>query len=175
MFKNLADIFVHKWWIQSNFFWWKYSIFSKLFTISWVVKKKSSPTAAVIVAFTVFEIKKTTNFMKLEYISYTMTLDYKKKIKMQQNGGFLKKKLKFCWKIWWFLAWKNYVFHSIIKLEGHCIEKQTHNKLRKDSSRSDNLLSSYSCSKFEKCGFEKHAFKDKSRQSANNNWGTAVK
>ena len=32
--------------------------------------------------------------MKLEYISYTMTLDYKKKIKMQQNGGFLKKKIK---------------------------------------------------------------------------------
>ena len=29
--------------------------------------------------------------MKLEYISYTMTLDYKKKIKTQQNGGFLKK------------------------------------------------------------------------------------
>ena len=40
--------------------------------------KKSSPTAAVIVAFTVFEIKKTKNLMKLEYISYTMTLDYKK-------------------------------------------------------------------------------------------------
>ena len=44
-------------------------------------KKKSSPTAAVIVAFAVFEIKKTKNFMKLEYISYTMTLDYKKKLK----------------------------------------------------------------------------------------------
>ena len=29
--------------------------------------------------------------MKLEYISYTMTLDYKQKIEMQQNGGFLKK------------------------------------------------------------------------------------
>ena len=54
-------------------------------------KKKSSPTAAVIVAFTVFEIKKTKNFMKLEYISNTMTLDYKEKIEMQQNGGFLKK------------------------------------------------------------------------------------
>ena len=63
------------------------------------LQKKSSPTAAVIVAFPVFEIKKTKNFMKLEYISYTMTLDYKKKIKMQQNGGFLKKKLKFCSKI----------------------------------------------------------------------------
>ena len=62
-------------------------------------KKKSCLTAAVIVAFTVFEIKKTKNFMKLEYISYTMTLDYIKKIKMQQNGGFLKKKLKFCAKI----------------------------------------------------------------------------
>ena len=57
------------------------------------LKKKSSPTAAVIVAFTVFEIKKTKNFMKLEYISYTTTLDYKKKIKMQQNRGF-KKKIK---------------------------------------------------------------------------------
>ena len=42
-------------------------------------KKKSSPTAAVIVTFTVIEIKKTKNFMKLEYISYTMTLDYKQK------------------------------------------------------------------------------------------------
>ena len=30
----------------------------------------------MIVAFTVIEIKKTKNFMKLEYISYTMTLDY---------------------------------------------------------------------------------------------------
>ena len=30
--------------------------------------------------------------MKLEYISYTMTLDCKKKVKMQQNGGFLRKK-----------------------------------------------------------------------------------
>ena len=57
-------------------------------------KKKSSPTAAVIVAFTVFEIKKTNNFMQLQYISYAMTLDYKKKIKMQQNGGYLKKKIK---------------------------------------------------------------------------------
>ena len=47
------------------------------------LQKKSSPIAAVIVAFTVFEIKKTKNFMKLEYISYPMTLDYKKKIKMQ--------------------------------------------------------------------------------------------
>ena len=36
--------------------------------------------------------------MKLEYIFYIMTFDYKKKIKMQQNGGF-KKKLKFCSKI----------------------------------------------------------------------------
>ena len=94
---------------------------------------------------------------------------------MQKNGGFLKKKLKFRSKIWWFLAWKNYIFHSIIELEGHCIEKQIHNKLRKDSSRSDDLLSSYSCSKFEKCSFEKNAFKDKRRQSLNSNSGTAVK
>ena len=51
-------------------------------------KKKSSPTAAVIVAFTVFEIKKTKNFMKLEYISYTMTLDYKKKLKCNKMADF---------------------------------------------------------------------------------------
>ena len=31
------------------------------------LKKKSSPTAAVIVAFTVPEIKKTKNFIKLEF------------------------------------------------------------------------------------------------------------
>ena len=49
----------------------------------------------MIVAFTVFETKKTKNFMKLEYISYTITLNYKKKIEMQQNGGFLKKKFNF--------------------------------------------------------------------------------
>ena len=87
-------------------------------------KRKSSPTAAVIVAFTVFEIKKTKNFMKLEYISYKMTVDYKKK-KMRQNAGFKKK--KFCSKLWWFLAWKNYIFHLIIKMEGHCVGKQIHN------------------------------------------------
>ena len=52
-------------------------------------KKKSSPTAAVIVAFTVFEIKKKTkNFMKLEYISYTMTLDYEKKLKCNKMANF---------------------------------------------------------------------------------------
>ena len=45
------------------------------------LQEKSSPTAAVIVAFTGFEIKKTKNFMKLECISYTMTLDYKEKLK----------------------------------------------------------------------------------------------
>ena len=42
------------------------------------------------------------------------------------------------------------------------MEKQIHNKLKKDPSRSDDLLSSYSCSKFENCSFEKNAFKDKS-------------
>ena len=41
------------------------------------------------------------------------------------------------------------------------MEKQIHNKLKKDLSRSDDLLSSYSCS-FEKCSFEKNTFKDKS-------------
>ena len=38
------------------------------------------------------KIKKTKNFIILEYISYAMTLDCKKKIEMQQNGEFLKKK-----------------------------------------------------------------------------------
>ena len=51
-------------------------------------KKKSSPTAAVIVAFTVLEIKKSKNFMKLEYISYTITLDYKKKLKCNKMADF---------------------------------------------------------------------------------------
>ena len=41
-------------------------------------KKKGFATAAVIVAFTVPEINKTKNLIKLEYISYTMTLDCKK-------------------------------------------------------------------------------------------------
>ena len=138
-------------------------------------KKKSSPTAAVIVALTVFEIKKKQKFYETKiYFLYNDPRLWKN-IEMQQNGGFLKKKLKFCSKIWWFLAWKNYIFHSIIKLESHCIEKQIHNKLRKDSSRSDDLLSSYSCSKIEKCSFEKNALKDNSRQSLNNNSGTVVK
>ena len=51
-------------------------------------KKKSSPTAAVIVAFAVFEIKKTKNFMKLKYISSTMTLDYKEKLKCNKMADF---------------------------------------------------------------------------------------
>ena len=42
------------------------------------------------------------------------------------------------------------------------MEKQIHNMLKKDPSRSDDLLLSYSCSKFEKCSFEKNVFKDKS-------------
>ena len=50
--------------------------------------KKNSPTVAVIVAFAVFEIKKTKNFMKLEYISYTMTVDYKKKLKCNKMADF---------------------------------------------------------------------------------------
>ena len=41
------------------------------------------------------------------------------------------------------------------------MEKQVHNKLKKDARPSDDLLSSYNCSKFEKCSFEKNAFKDK--------------
>ena len=50
--------------------------------------KKSSPTAAVIAAFTVYEIEKTKIFMKLEHISYTMTLDYKKKLKCNKMADF---------------------------------------------------------------------------------------
>ena len=42
------------------------------------------------------------------------------------------------------------------------MKKQIQNKLKKDASRSDDLLSSYSWSKFEKCSFQKNAFKDKS-------------
>ena len=51
-------------------------------------KKKSSATAALIVAFTVPEIKKTKNFIKLEYISYTMTLDCKQKLKCNKMAEF---------------------------------------------------------------------------------------
>ena len=61
------------------------------------------------------------------------------------------------------MAWQNYIFHPIIKLEGHCMEKQIQNKLKKDASQTDDLLSSYSCSKFEKCSFEKNAFKEEKR------------
>ena len=93
---------------------------------------------------------------------------------MQQNGGFLKK-IKISLKNLMVFGLENYIFHSIIKLEGHCVEKQIHNKLRKDSSRLDDFLSSYSGSKFEKFSFGKNAFEDKSRQSSNNNSGMAVK
>ena len=51
-------------------------------------KKKSSPTTAVIVAFAVFEINKHKNFIKLEYISYTIILDYKKKLKCNKMADF---------------------------------------------------------------------------------------
>ena len=49
------------------------------------------------------------------------------------------------------------------KTGGSLYRKKIHNKLRKDSSRSDDLLSSYGCGKFKKCSFEKKTFKDKSR------------
>ena len=42
------------------------------------------------------------------------------------------------------------------------MEKQIHNKLKKDANWSDDLLLSYSCSKLEKYSFEKNAIKDKS-------------
>ena len=51
-------------------------------------KKKSSATAAMIVAFTVLEIKKTKNLIKIECISYTMTLDCKKKLKYKKMVKF---------------------------------------------------------------------------------------
>ena len=57
------------------------------------LQKKSSPTATVIEGFTVFEIKKTKNFMNLEYISYTITLDYKKKLKCNKMADLKKKKI----------------------------------------------------------------------------------
>ena len=53
--------------------------FSASYSPSLESSKKSSPTAAVIAAFSVPKIKKTKNLIKLEYISYTMTLDCKKK------------------------------------------------------------------------------------------------
>ena len=62
--------------------------FSASYPPSPVFKKKSFATVAVIVAFTVPEIKKTKNLIKLEYISYTMTLDYKKKLKCNKMAEF---------------------------------------------------------------------------------------
>ena len=53
-------------------------------------------------------------------------------------------------------------FSSNLKTGGSLYGKKTHNKLKEDASRSDDSLSSYSCSKFGKCSFEKNAFKDKS-------------
>ena len=50
------------------------------------------------------------------------------------------------------------------------MEKQIHNMLKKDPSRSDDLLSSYFCSEFEKCSFEKNAFKDRSTEKKNRNF-----
>ena len=52
------------------------------------LQKKSSATAAVITAFTVPEMKKTKNLIKLEYISYTITLDCKKKLKCNKMVEF---------------------------------------------------------------------------------------
>ena len=48
------------------------------------------PNAAVIVAFTVPEIKKIKNFIKQEFISYTMTLDCKKKLKCNKMSDLKK-------------------------------------------------------------------------------------
>ena len=53
-------------------------------------------------------------------------------------------------------------FSSNHKTGGSLYTKTIHNKLKKDASRPDDLLSSYSRNKFEKCSFKKNAFKDKS-------------
>ena len=55
------------------------------------LQKKSSATAAVINAFTVPEIQKTKNLINLEYISYTITHDCKKKLKCYKMAKFWKK------------------------------------------------------------------------------------
>ena len=81
---------------------------------------------------------------------------------MQQNGGVLKKKIKILLKNMMDFGVAKLYFYPIIKHESHCMEKQIRNKLKKDASRSDDILSSYSCSKFKKCSFVKNAFKDKS-------------
>ena len=49
------------------------------------LQKKSSPIAAVIVAFTVPEIGKTKNFIKLEYIFFSIV---KKKLKCNKMADF---------------------------------------------------------------------------------------
>ena len=82
-----------------------------------------------------------------------MTLDYKKKLKCNNMADFWKK-----------ILLKNLMVFGLEKLsfsfnhktEGSLYRKT--NKLRKDSSRSDDFLSSYSCSKFEKCSFETFTF-----------------
>lgn len=51
-------------------------------------QKKSSPTAAVIAAFRVPEIKKQKMSVKLEGISRTMTQDYEKKLKSNKMAEF---------------------------------------------------------------------------------------
>ena len=86
-------------------------------------KKKFSHCCSDCSLHSVWNKKKTKNFMKLKYIFLIQWPSIIKKIEMQQNGGFLKKKLKFCSKIWWFLAWKNYIYHSIIKLGGSLYRK----------------------------------------------------
>jgi len=59
MFWNFEDIFIYKLCIYINFFVRKYLIFSDLYAVSQVSKKKKcSPTTAVIAAFRVSEIKK---------------------------------------------------------------------------------------------------------------------
>ena len=125
------------------------------------LKKISSPTAAVIVAFTVLEIRNTKNVIKLEYISYTMTLDCEKKLKCNKMADFWKKNQNLLKNLMVVGLTKLY-FLSNHKTGGSFYEKKIYKMLKKDPSRSDDLLSSYSCSKFEKCSFEKNAFKDKS-------------
>ena len=83
----------------------------------------------MIVAFTVPEIKKNKNLIKLEYISYTMTLNCKKKIKMQQNRVL--KKIKILLKNLMVFGVAKLYFSSNRKTGGAFYGKQIRNKLKK--------------------------------------------
>ena len=73
----------------------------------------------------------------------------KKKIKMQQNGGFLKKKIEIFLKNLMVFGLEKLYFPFNHKTRGSLYEKQILNKLRKDSSRSDDLLSTKNSKKID--------------------------